>query len=411
MPEENFFVFKKNVKASAELIYQAFTNASSLREWLCDVSTTNPDVGGRIYLAWYRGYFATGNFIELVPNQKIVFSWIGKNEPGWTQVQITITPLENQEGCSVELSHNGIGKDAAWEDARVEITKGWEMGMENLKATLEEGRDLRVMNRPLIGIYPEDVDALTESSKEKLDIPVDYGVLVTDVVPEYGAEKAGIHANDVIVAIDGDKVDRIRTLGVIVNRYTPGDQIVVEAYRGSEKQTFHVDTMTQKAEALPDSPEELAKEFEARVTAALEALEQSLEGVTDAEASFSPGPEEWSAKETLVHLIHNERDVHGWINDLVSGQERFYDEWPGDRLFRIRATLTTYPRVADLLAELRRSLKETVASVAFIEPSFMQRKASYWRLGTSLLGAPKHIEEHIQQIEDNVKAARETAGS
>ena len=218
MPEENFFVFKKNVKASAELVYQAFTNASSLREWLCDVSTTNPDVGGRIYLAWYRGYFATGNFIELVPNQEIVFSWIGKDEPGWTQVQITITPLENQEGCSVELRHNGIGNDAVWEEARAEITKGWEMGMENLKATLEDGRDLRVMNRPLIGIYPEDVDALTETSKEKLDIPVNYGVLVTDVVPEYGAEKAGIRANDVIVTIDGDKVDRIRTLGVIVNR-------------------------------------------------------------------------------------------------------------------------------------------------------------------------------------------------
>ena len=411
MPEENFFVFKKNVKAPAELIYQAFTNASSLREWLCDVSTTDPNEGGRIYLAWYRGYFASGNFIELVPNQKIVFSWIGKDEPDWTQVQVSITPLENQEGYSVELRHTGIGNDASFQEAREEISKGWKMGMENLKATLEEGRDLRVMNRPLIGIYPEDVESLTDSSKEKLDIPVDNGVLVSDVVPEYGAELAGMLANDVIVAIDGEKVDRIRTLGVIVNRYMPGDQIKVEVYRGPEKLTFNVDTMTQKAEALPDSPEELAKEFEARVTDALAALEKSLEGVTEAEASFSPGPEEWSAKETLVHLIHNERDVHGWINDLVSGQERFYDEWPGDRLFRIRATLTTYPRVEDLLAELRRSLKETVASVAFIDLGFIQRKASYWRLGTALLGAPKHIEEHIQQIEDNVEAARKTAGS
>jgi len=153
------------------------------------------------------------------------------------------------------------------------------------------------------------------------------------------------------------------------------------------------------------------KVFEERVTDVLESLEKSLEGVTDAEASYSPGPEEWSAKETLVHLIHNERDVHNWINDLISGQERFYDEWPGDRLFRIRATLTTYPKVGDLLAELRRSLKETVASVAFIDPEFTQKKASYWRLGTSLLGAPKHIQEHIQQIEDNVKAARESASA
>lgn len=411
MPAENSFVFTKKVDAPIELIYQAFTSATALREWLCDVSTTNPEEDGRIYLAWYHGYFASGHFIELVPNEKIVFSWIGKEEPDWTQVEVTISSLENEDGYMVELRHSGIGDGAAWEKAREEIANGWKLGMENLKSTLEEGRDLRVMDRPLIGIYPEDIESLTVNAREKLKLPVDYGVLVTDIVPEYGAEQAGIHSNDVIVAIEGEKVDRIRTLGVIINEYSVGDKIEVEVYRGVEKLSFNVETMAQKSEALPDSPEELAKQIEAGVTNALQALEKSLEGVTDAEASYSPGPEEWSAKETIVHLIHNERDLHGWINDLISGQERFYDEWPGDRLFRIRATLTTYPQISDLMVELRRSLKETVASVAFIDSEFTARKASYWRLGMALLGAPKHIQEHIQQIEDNVRAARETVGS
>jgi uncharacterized protein YndB with AHSA1/START domain len=411
MPKENFFVLTKKIKAPADLIYRAFTSATSLREWLCDVSTTNQEENGRIYLAWNMGYFASGHFINLVPNEKIVFSWIGKEEPDWTRVEIDISPLQNEDGHLVELRHIGIGNDAAWEKAREEITFGWKLGMENLKSTLEDGRDLRLMDRPLIGIYPEDVSFLTESTKEKLNIPVDFGVLVTDVVKEYGAQKAGIRSNDVIVAIDGKKVDRIRTLGIIINQYTPGDQIEVEVFRGSEKLSFHVDTKAQKSEALPESPEELAKKFEAIVTDALQALESALDGVTDSEASYSPGPEEWSAKETLVHLIHNERDMHGWINDLFSGQERFYDEWPGDRLFRIRATLAAYPHVSDLMAELRRSLKETVASVAFIDPEFTNRKASYWRLGTALLGAPKHIQEHIQQIEDNIRTARDSAGS
>jgi len=411
MPEENPFIINKKVNAPAELIYRAFTSATSLREWLCDVCTTFPEEGGRIYLAWLHGYFASGHFIELIPDEKVTFSWIGKEEPDWTKVEVTITPTENDDGYLVKLCHTGIGDGPAWEKARKEISKGWKLGMENLKATLEEGRDLRIMDRPLIGIYPEDVASITENAKEKLGIPVDYGVLVTDVVADYGAEKAGIRSDDVIVAIEDEKIDRIRTLGIIINEYTAGDQIEVAVYRGAEKLSFTIDTKAQKTEALPDSPEELAKEFEARVTDALEALEKSLEGVTDAEASYSPGPEEWSAKETLVHLIHNERDVHGWINDLVSGQERFYDEWPGDRLFHIRATLTTYPLLGDLMAELRRSLKETVASVAFIDPKFTKRKASYWRLGTALLGAPKHIEEHIQQINDNVRAAREMSGS
>ena len=405
MSEDEFFVFKKIIKASADLIYRAFTSATALREWLCDVSTTNPTEGGRIYLSWFRGYYASGNFTKLVPNKAVSFSWIGKNEPGWTSVDVFIQQ-ETESSFLVELRHAGIGKDSVWESARSEITKGWEFGMNNLKSTLEEGRDLRQLNRPLIGIYPEDLTFLTNEAKENLNTPVDYGVVVSDIVPGYGAEKAGIQAKDVIIAVDGKQVERVRSLGVIMNEFDPGDQINVEAYRGPKKMNFIIDTKAQSAEALPESLEELAKEFEVNSSKALETLEGVLENITDVEASYSPGPEEWSVKEVIVHLIHNEREFQSWINDLFADQERFHDEWPGDNLFRIRATLTTYPAVNDLLAELRQSLKETVACVAFLDQSFTRRKASYWRLGMELLGAPKHITEHIQQIEDNVQAAR-----
>lgn len=406
MPEEISLNYEKTVNAPADLIYRAFTSATALREWLCDISTTNPEEGGRIFLGWNRRYFASGYFTKLQPDQFVSFTWIGKGEPGWTQVEVKLLPLEEGKSYKVKLSHTGVGSNITWEKARVEIDKGWKMGLENLKVTLEEGRDLRVVDRPLIGIYPQDLEELNESTKESLGVPVEQGVLVRDVVSDYGAEKAGIQPNDVIVAIDGVEVDRIKRLGVIISEYAPGDKISVEVYRGPEKLHFKVDTSSQKVDMLPDTPEELAKKLEASNSEELNALEEYLSDVTDAEASYSPGPEQWSVKETLVHLIHNERDVHSWINDLVSGQERFYDEWPGDSLFRIRATLTTYPSVDNLLVELRRSLKETVASVAFLDPNFTRRKASYWRLGMELLGTPQHIQEHLQQIKDNVQAAR-----
>jgi membrane-associated protease RseP (regulator of RpoE activity) len=272
---------------------------------------------------------------------------------------------------------------------------------------LEDGKDLRITERPLIGIYPENYDSLTDQRKEELNVPVKSGVLVADLLPEYGAAQAGIEAGDVIVGINGRKVDRIRELSTVMAELKAGDEINVEAYRGPEKMDFVIHTKTQKFQSLPDTPEELAKEIENQSSKALEALEQALVGITDAEASWTPGEDEWSIKDILVHLIHNERDTHTWINDLVSGQERAYDEWPGDNLFRIRATLVAYPRLDDLLAEFRRSLKETVASVAFIDPEFTRRKASYWRLGTQLLGGDKHIIEHITQIENNLEAVRE----
>jgi uncharacterized protein YndB with AHSA1/START domain len=124
MPEEEIFLFKKKINAPASLIYNAFTSATALREWLCDVSTTYPDEGGRVYLAWYDGYFASGHFIELVPNKKIKFSWIGKDEPDWTQVKVAISPLDDEDGFLVTLNHSGIGTSGAWAKAREEITQG-----------------------------------------------------------------------------------------------------------------------------------------------------------------------------------------------------------------------------------------------------------------------------------------------
>jgi len=79
---------------------------------------------------------------------------------------------------------------------------------------------------------------------------------------------------------------------------------------------------------------------------------------------------------------------------------------PEHCLFRIRATLTTYPTMDDLMAELRRSFKETVATVAFLEPSFTQRKASYWRLGYELLEKNLPYQEHIRHMEEMIKTAR-----
>lgn len=406
MPENEFFAYRQVIQAPVDLIYRAFTSATALREWLCDVSTVNPEVGGRLFLAWNRGYFASGAFQKLDKNSVIEFSWIGKGEPGWSEVHINISLTAVEGQYQVDLTHQGIGQGNDWEEARREIHKGWSFGMENLKSTLEDGRDLRQVKRPLIGIYPDDVSHINESTKLELGISVNQGVFVNEVVPDLGASLAGIQPKDVIVAIDGKAVNNIRALSAVMSDVELGDALSIEVFRGSEKMHFVLDTMLQKEQDIPDSPEELAKLFEANSMEALDQLEKVLSNVTEIEASFTPGLDEWSIKEIIVHLIHNERDMHSWINDLVSGQVRFYDEWPDNNLLRIRATLTSYPNLTELMAELRRSLKETVACIAFLDHGFTRRKMSYRKLGLDVLGSTKHVQEHIKQIEDNLKAVR-----
>lgn len=409
MTNSDSLTYKMVINAPANQIYRAFTSGSALREWLCDIATVNLDTDGWLFMAWNRGYFASGQFNKLIPNKEVSFSWIGSNDPQWTQVDVKISPVEEDSRFLVALSHNKIGGGDEWAQPRKEIEKGWTLGMKNLKSTLEEGRDLRIVKRPLIGIYPEDLDRLPPETREKLNLPIDSGVLVSNVLPGYGADMAGMQPNDVIISIAGKPVENIKSLGLVINEFEPGDKLAVDVYRGSEKIELQIGTKVQKFDPIPESPEELAKVIEAKNSKMIEDLESVFENVTDSEASFSPGAEEWSAKEVLVHLILSERDTHRWINDLVAGQDRFYDQWPGDRFFRIRATLTTYPGIDDLMTELRRSLKETVASVAFLDPGFTGRKASYSRLAMALYSTPKHVDEHLQQIKDNVQAARAAA--
>lgn len=411
MPNDTFFTYEELIDAPVDLIYRAFTSAAGFREWLCDVSSTNPTNGGWVYLAWNNGYFASGEFTQLVPNKAVSFTWIGRGEPDWSHVDVVITPTET-DAFRVVLRHSGLDQSEEWAEARVQISKGWQRGMENLKSTLEDGRNLRLMNRPLIGIFPYQYDIYSDVEKQNLGFPVDTGVLVSNVVPNYGADKAGIRSDDLIVAIDNQKIDNIAALFGALGEYAPGDQIKVEAYRGSEKLTFTVNTTPQIIQALPGSPEELAKEIEESSTRLLEALEKVLSGVTEGEASFSPGTEKWSVKETLVHFILHERNLQTWINDLAYDPACSCEVNPGHCLFRIRATLTTYPTLNDLIAELRRSFKETVATVAFLEPTFTQRKASYWRLGYELLEKMLPYQEYIRHMEETIKTARSiTSGS
>ena len=88
--------------------------------------------------------------------------------------------------------------------------------------------------RPWMGVGLYSVDRVVVL---RYNLAVNQGALVTRVVSGSPADKAGIKARDVIVAIDNRDVTSVEDLNKIIHNYSIEQQISVTFYRGSDKNT------------------------------------------------------------------------------------------------------------------------------------------------------------------------------
>ena len=141
------------VKTPIKYTYRAFTNSTSLREWLCDIATVQPHPRGRMYLWWRGDFYSSGHYLELEENKCVKFRWFANIDSAPTEVTVNLT--EKDGGTNVSLSHE-IPDDPSWEKAAESFRENWVSSLENLKSVLETGIDLRIANRPMLGIIPSD---------------------------------------------------------------------------------------------------------------------------------------------------------------------------------------------------------------------------------------------------------------
>jgi len=391
------------VNAPLTEAYRAFTNSTALREWLCDAAQADPRRGGRLYVWWNRGYYASGEFTALTPDKKIAFTWHGRGEPAATRVQVTFTAKGND--TVVTLTHAGIGTGKAWAKISKNLARGWEVGLENLQWVLETGQDLRLVRRPMLGINLTDFSSQIAA---KLGVPITEGVRLGGVVAGKGAQAAGLQKDDVIVSIGGRKMTGFLTLVTALQGRRAGDKVKVAFYRGNEKKIVTMELSPRPLPEVPATSAALADTMSKTYAEIDAGLAKCFQGVSDAEASRAPAPGEWSAKETLAHLIAGERENHCWIADLINDSERWSDELenPSNVPARICATVQVFPTVPALLEELKRNETETAKIIAALSPEFVARKGTYWRLGYYLLQLPNHAREHLAQIRAAIEAAR-----
>ena len=388
--------FAQTVNASPAVVYRAFTNATALREWLAEVASVDPRPGGRFFLAWNSGYYAIGEFTKIQQEKEVAFTWKGRDDPGPTKVRLTISPLDNGM-TSFILEHLDLNNQAEWADSFAQIEKGWTVGIRNLVSEIEEGPDLRIVNRPMMGILFGEFE---KRHAEELGIPTVTGMRIDSVVDGLGAQQAGLRKNDVVVSVEGKSIQDFPTLLSILQNKQAGDKVEVGFYRGGEKKKVSMELSRRPIPEVPMTQGALAAAVAKSYAMGFEELKSVLADITNEQASHKPKADEWSINEVIAHLIHTERDSQLWINELAYNQERTSDSFSGNLPARVKATAGVYGSHESLLEELHRSQAETVALIAALPDTFASNRGSYWRMGYQLLEYGTHTHEHTAQISD-----------
>ena len=106
-------VLERWIAAPAAVVYSYLTESTKWSRWQGETATIEPKQGGIFALTMPSGVRARGQFLELVPNQRVVFTWGWVDHPGIppgsTTVEIDL--VQDGLGTLLRLTHHGLPAD------------------------------------------------------------------------------------------------------------------------------------------------------------------------------------------------------------------------------------------------------------------------------------------------------------
>lgn len=155
---------------------------------------------------------------------------IGKTD--LIQTDAAINP-GNSGGPLIDLAGNVIGVNVAIAAGAQGI--GFAIPINSVKDVIDDLITKGKVVRPWLGVYMRDVDGRIA---EYLDLPFGEGVVITDVVPDSPAAKAGLRRYDVILKINGQKIKNGSEVQKIIKSINPGDGITLVVFRDGHRTTI-----------------------------------------------------------------------------------------------------------------------------------------------------------------------------
>jgi 2-alkenal reductase len=140
---------------------------------------------------------------------------------------------------------------------------GFAISVDNVRRSIDQIRNGGEASYAYIGISSQN---LYPQLAKRLNVPVEDGALIADVVKNGPADKAGIKGGgkeirfqaslvklggDVITRVNGRRVTRENDFSEQITRFSPGDTISVELYRGNERRTARV-MLGERPDQIPN---------------------------------------------------------------------------------------------------------------------------------------------------------------
>jgi serine protease Do len=169
------------------------------------------------------------------------------------------------------------------------------------------------VHRGEIGIH---VQSINSSLAAGLGLPMDQGVIVSDVMPGNPAETAGIKIQDIILSIDDKPVGSLPVFGMYMFMLREGDRVRIQVLRGAEKMQVEIPVVQRQhsIDLLSDlvDPEKnlvgklgiLGIEIDQKISQMLPGLRQASGVIVAARVAGLGGEENSLAVGDVVHALN-----------------------------------------------------------------------------------------------------------
>jgi len=219
-----------------------------------DLALLKVDVGGlrALKLASYRNLrqgesvfaFGSPEGLRNTVTHGIISAVARQTDPDSTMVYIqTDAPINpgNSGGPLVNVDGEVVGVDTfILSQSGGNEGLGFAIPCSVANIAYQQLRKFGHLHRPEIGI---SVQTITQPLADGLKLPRNFGVVISDVVPDGPSEAAGLRIGDVLVAIDGKAASSVPYVAFHLMSRESGDKVHLDILRGTLRLGFDVALM------------------------------------------------------------------------------------------------------------------------------------------------------------------------